>query len=706
MKGIDSLYENSLKSDKARIAAQEKLLDLKRKEKEIAESLNRMGVSTTPSAQTPSIQKPEQPQDESRFQGLLKNFLTATTAAAIINGALNISRNMVRAEGRESRNEAIGIQSAFRPVAEAMQGRGYETAFFGEERARALQMAEKQMGRESILGRLQALNPFGSAAQFGGMAAGAGIGAKVGAGVGAGFGFGFGAIPGAVIGGLVGGVGGLLAGSATDERNRLALFDPTGYEKLMTAEGMKNFEQLEAAERAKDPRKVIAAEFMARRGRDLLQAQRAMGAGTQFQDLQSSLMSNMTFGGGAYSLDQILANQSAMMQAGASSADLRGNLAGFASAAQQFGVSSAASVMGRISAAGNQQGTTDDAFARIMTIAVKNGVDLSKMPQELNRFVSLASELATQGGGFSQKAAEVFAAGMTEFSAVSMQGAKSFTEQFQGRAGTAGGLEGQIGYGFLLGEEAEGILGAESYQKMKENNLTSVLNTMTAEELEKNPTLLKGYAKQLGTTPEKLKELVSKKDLSKNVRTARQKEALSKLGEAIKGKSAEEIKAFYDTEEGAMLYSEAFTESRRAMGESFRPDAMGRSAITGLSRLMVGDQTITSEDVEKLRKDMSGPRGGQLEAIERSRAMGDQMQVENLSKFVDQMGKTAESFDKNSAAFEAAFGVFIRSAKEGGDAMSKYKDEILKAIQELQRQLPQNPVAIPSRTQPKSGASN
>src|SRR5690606_24337271 len=147
-----------------------------------------------------------------------------------------------RAEGRGVIQAGQAAQGAARPMYESTQGRGYEQFFFAEERAEAARGAMEQSGRQRVQDRLQALNPFGGGANFVGMMGGAAVGAKLGAITGAGFGMGFGAVPGAAIGGMLGGAAGLLAGSATNERNRLSLFDSDNYDKLITAEGMKDFE--------------------------------------------------------------------------------------------------------------------------------------------------------------------------------------------------------------------------------------------------------------------------------------------------------------------------------------------------------------------------------------------------------------------------------------------------------------------------------
>jgi len=414
------------------------------------------------------------------------------------------------------------------------------------------------------------------------------------------------------------------------------------------------------------------------------------------------MQENMNFGGGKYGLEDILRNQSAMAQAGATSEDLRGDLSGRAAAAQQYGIQGAAGILGKISGAGAQDVSTDDAFSRLLTVAVKNGVDLSTMPQELNRFATIATELATQGGGFSQRSAEVFAAGITDMGATSMQGAKGFAEDFRQRAGAAGGLEGQIGYGFLLGSQTSDLIGEEAAGKLKEGRLASVINTLTAEELQKNPVLSKGYAAQLGIEEDALVELVAQKDLAKGTRTERQQESLAALGEGIGDLTGEGLQEYLESDEGSQKFTEAFTSMRLARGAGFKADATGRATITGLARLARGGQQITEEDIESVQAEVEAPRAGALEEVQRSRATGDVMQMQNLQNYIGEIERNAAGFSEGSARYNEALQVFINASKEGGEAMSQFKEEMKSALEAIRGAAPQDPSN--GRTQPK-GAS-
>jgi len=680
MERIDKMYKDQNRSIDQQIKLQEKMLELKKQDKQISDTITAAGGGKQPPPghnPPPNQPPPQNEQAGGGVAGMLKNFLKAGAAAAIIQGALNISQNYIKAEGRELLSEAQGTSIAAIPLKEAMQGRGYESAFFGKERMEALQMAERQ--KTAQRGQ-DAMSILGQTA----------MGAVGGAFVGG--------LPGAVIGGAAG-----FGKSMMNDRNMAKVFDGDRYEKMLTEEGMDNFQAFEAAQKAKDPFKTMARDFVNQQGRNFMNLQRSTGLG----DLgtQSFLEGNMNQGGGKYTLESILQNQQQIQAAGATSADLRGNLAGTAAAANQYGISGAGGILGRISGAGNQQGATDDTFYRLMTKAVQAGVNLSDMPQELNKFAILATELATAGGGFSQKAVDVFAAGMTDFSATSMQGAKGFAEEFQSKAGGAGGLEGQIGYGFLLGGGAEDIIGKEGASKMREGRLASVLNTLTTEELEKNPVLAKGYAAQLGISEEKLMDLMSKKDLSKNTRTSRQQDALTKLGKGIGDRQGSDLDEYLQSDEGSSLYTEAFTSMRLAQGEKFRPDATGRATITGLARLAEGGKKITEEDIAATEKQLGGPKEGVFEDLERSKATGDIMQTRNLSKYLGDIQDSAQAFTESSAKYAAVFNAFVTATKEGGDAMKEFREELQGTLDYLKGSTPQTAPSVPKANQPRTSGS-
>jgi len=710
MEGIDKLYQNSLQSEKARIAAQEKLLELKKQEKSLAESIKTAGG--TPPNQPPPAggQSGQSPQNQpNQLMETFKSLLKSVSVAAIVNGALNITQNIIRAEGRALQAQGTSIGIAAQPFAQGMQGRGYESAFFAQERAEAMQGAYRQTESQRVMDRVQALNPF-SGRNFMGMAGGAYAGANIGAGIGAGFGMGFGAIPGAVIGGVVGGAAGLVGASSTNERNRLALFDSENYEKMLTSEGMQDFKAREQAIIASDPFKSMGLRFAQSNQGSYLQTQRSLGLSDSgllgSEDRPSGFLGqNMAFGGQdpRFGQQTIMRNVQALISSGAQTGDIKGGgLAGLAAAGQQYGISNSSQVLGKISGAGmQQQGTTDDAFYRLMTEAVKSGVNASEMPQELNRFVSVAADLASKGGGFSGSAAELFSAGIGDLSAQGIDAAKGFAEDFMSRSKAGGGIEGQIGYSFLMGDKAKGILGEEAFGAMSKNSKAlNALNQLSLQDLERDPALKSSFAKLLNVDEEKLVQLIEEKDVSKQTISESAEEAQKMLGAQVAGRKDIDT-ALGETSD----YARSIVELGATRGAGFLglTAQQRRAKSLGLARTTVGDDRTAGDfDPQSM---LETQRGGAFEAMESQKAVGDQAGISNLTKsreglsgasnYLELIENSAKKFSENSAIYNEALEMFITATKEGGDALKEYRkelDKIVKVLQDSSPVAPPNPV--------------
>src|SRR5690606_5410102 len=65
-------------------------------------------------------------------------------------------------------------------------------------------------------------------------------------------------------------------------------------------------------------------------------------------------------------------------------------------------------VMGQLSGTGMESSKTDQSVIKLMSEAVKLGVNTSTMPQEMQRMVGVTAQLASAGGGFSESAASTF----------------------------------------------------------------------------------------------------------------------------------------------------------------------------------------------------------------------------------------------------------------------------------------------------------
>jgi hypothetical protein len=688
------LYQKENIALKEKEEIQDRIVKLKTKEAEIMKGMERYGAKPAGvKTETPGVTPPGDDKGTDQ-QTLLKKVAGAFGVASIIGtvsklGLTALEQEKIK-ETQKTAVQASAIVGASRPVKEIYEGRGYEGQFFAKERQQAMDMASKQTSKQEMIDNVKIAMPV--------------ILGAVGAVAGSMFGPGGTAIgwkAGASIGGMMG-VG--VAASSLD-RSYAKVMDNKRYQSMLAAETMQQFEQSEAQLKASN---VPASQAMAtqrQRGGDLLAIERAAGFGTS-QAAMSGLKESMTYGGNQYGFENIKANLSAMQQAGATSEDLRGGLAGQAAAAQQYGVSNAAGIMGRLSSVDNRGMGTDEAFRRVMATAVQTGVDASKlaeMPQELNRFATLASEIATSGGGFSESAMQRFAASITDMkSATSMQGAKSYAEQFQKQAGTVVGMEGQMGYAILEGDEVKGILGEESHKKMMEEGLLFTMNKVTQKELEENPEFAEGLARKMNTDVPTLMKAVAVKDEGKPLYTKDLSESAKKSRKArqqygeeqkdLKEKQAsgkplteEEQKKlntpFEKTEEGI----KANTDMTIALGElnaETRYGADTRAKVRALS-FAPGDEESFKEEGDKLVKTVQGKKGTDAEKIRASGAVGDIAQMDNLNRFLAGFGAAAELVDSKTAMFEQAMTLFADTLKTGGkEAMDEFKKSIKDAYGE------------------------
>jgi len=343
-------------------------------------------------------------------------------------------------------------------------------------------------------------------------------------------------------------------------------------------------------------------------------------------------------------------------------------------------------IMGQMSGAGMETGDTDDAVIRLMSEAVKLGVDTSKMPQEMQRMTTITASLATAGGGFSAMAGENFGAGVTGFSKSELGGAQSAFEEMQQRGKDGGGFEGQMGMGFLMGKGASGAFGKEGAAKLKKDSkLMNALNQYSAEDLQKDPELAKGLAQKMGISADKLIEGMRKKDEYKQTRTSSQSEASDALGNATKGMSTEEVSQFLQTEEGSALYADSAVERVASYGskESSKGASERRAGIVGSARRQAGGMPLgTGTEADDLQARLASGDGlSGNEAMRSAGKTGDALQVDAVSKWFDKLVADAKKHSAAAEMYNIQFEKFVKFAKESGDALEQMSGQIDKAVE-------------------------
>ena len=342
-------------------------------------------------------------------------------------------------------------------------------------------------------------------------------------------------------------------------------------------------------------------------------------------------------------------------------------------------------IMGKLQAAGVQGNQTDQAVIKLMSEAVKLGVNASTMPQEMKRMTAITAELSTQGGGFGKGIAQTFAAGVTEFTKTGLEGAKSAYQEMLGRAKTAGGFEGQMGMGFLMGSGAEQAFGKEAATKLKSNSkLMNALNQMSASDLMQDKAAASGFAKQLGISTEDLINGMRKKDEFKQTRTRSQMQSTQMLGEKIKGMSPAQVKTFIEGE-GAGLYSKVIQEDIAAYGstESGKGMAARRASIVGRARRLAGGMPTQEGAEGELWNQLTSPATTPTEQYRVARATADTAKMEALNENLDKLVNAAKKHTVASELYNKQFENFVKFAKESGDALEKMSGQIDQVVDML-----------------------
>lgn len=306
------------------------------------------------------------------------------------------------------------------------------TMYYAPERQKALSTALEKMQRTQTLDNL---SPWGgllgtaAAGAAGGRMIGAGIGA-VGGAIG---GMGVASVPaaiagsaaGATTGTLVGGGLGLLKGAydiAGDPRRRNAFLAQMGSETarknlegMQYSEMMSDFNSLTEAEKQKDPVKRMAEErYQATRERNL-SVQRAMGISNSEFYGGGGLLSRGFRGG--FAEEDTLGMANDISGAGGSTMSARYNNVFGNQLAKRMDLTNAGQVMGGISRQLGGNVETEAATIKVMSEAMKIGLDKSEFAAEQRKFAELTVGAIQQSGASSVAGAASAAASFTAFNA-------------------------------------------------------------------------------------------------------------------------------------------------------------------------------------------------------------------------------------------------------------------------------------------------
>lgn len=638
------------------------------------------------------------------FKKYLKQMTTAAGAAAIYKGALNAASDYTSRDRVIGANNAASMNMGSREMREGMGGQGSRGMFWMPERARAMRGATTEQNRRSKLDLAEAGGSAlagGLAGGYAGLQGGAMAGAYAGAGIGAMFG-GVGALPGSVIGAGIGGVGGMIGGAylgmhaTTSERGRARLFDQEKYNSISTKEGIEHYEQNLASEKARDPRKQLARDYFEENSGNMASMQKMAGLSSDLEltggradgttnenagMLQRNMKYGGQYGGVNFSQQTIQDQMNAVASGGGMTEGIRELGGSAATYNRQFNLSNAGQTMGKMQGnTGTNSSLTDMAYQKILTEAVRLGVDASSMPRELEKMTQMTAELQTAGGVNAEGMGDLFGSGLSGYNQKAMSAAAGAAQDFKNTAKESGGWEGQMGMGFLQGDKAKELLGGKTLSAAQMN----AINQTSAAELGEEG--IARMASAYGIEPEKMKTLLQEKDKSKQGRTGEEDQQYKDLGDFLKGKTPEEAKAAVNSGAGAKLYEEARTTRGQTHG-----DFLGKDQATQMSELFMQSNVAagnspamdmsTAEAKVAAQKSKKETRAGNVE--EGAIATGDMARMEALNENLDGFKKAAEGYTKASVEYNKQFDLMVAATKLGASKM----EDIAKHLEDVEHRM-------------------
>ena len=616
----------------------------------------------------------------SGFKNALGNMIKQVGVAALIKGAINgtvqVIDDVITRDRKIAMNNASSLNMASREMREDFSGRGSRGMFYLPERQRAMAAAAREQGSQSTMD---------TAKSWGGTALqGIGIGTMALTGW-TGIGLGVGA-------GLAGAGTALKGGIIGDEKSRAAMFDRTKFNSMMTKEGMEKYEQNLASEKAKDPRRVMAQEYFEQNRSNIATNQKMLGMNDAdymgsggVGIMQRNMKYGNQYGGVNFNQDTIQQNMAALAQGGAMTEGI-GGMAGQASTYnRQFNISNAGQSMGKMQGnTGMNSSLTDMAYQKVLTEAVRLGVDASKMPRELEKMTQFAVELQTSGGVNATGMGELFGSGVTGYNQKALSSAAGAAQNYVQTSKDSGGWEGQMGMGFLQ-SKAESIVGRKL--TTKEMNM---INQTSGAELDENG--IQRIADQLGIDPAKAKELMKQKDQYKQGRSAEEDKAYSDLGEFLKGKTPDEINESLKGGAGGKLY----TQAQMARGQS-RGDFLQKDQASQMAEIVTQAQTAsgnapamdfaTADEKMQAQKKAKETRAAYIE--EGSEATGDMTRMDALNEQLDALKNAARNHTKYAEEYNKQFELMVTATKAGASAM----ESVALNLTELQKKIDQENAA-------------
>lgn len=392
-----------------------------------------------------------------------------------------------------------------------------------------------------------------------------------------------------------------------------------------------------------------------------------------------------------FSQENILGQRADILQGGgATSAQ---NLAGRAATYERnLNMENAGSVFGKIAGAGMgiTETSSEDATKRLLAEGVKLGVNTSTMPQEMKRFTEAAASIMTQGGGLSDTAVSRFAGGLGGTSGLEIQAGQGAYDEALKDSKSAGGMEGQIGMGYLMGKDADKILGKDENGKQRKlsSEMLNSVNQLSAEDLERDPALLKGTAKRLGVSEEKLQELVSGKDAAKQSRTKGLEDLQNEYNKNTKGMTAKEKDEYDMSDDGSQLYSKLQTRRAQEKGGFMQKTSAERKAAVRMrSSFQNTDGMNIDGELAKVEADLATEPDTGANAEEKAQATGEGTKTKAVREQMDDLKKAAKAHTEAAELYNEQFKLFTKAAGTAGaklDDMTGKLDDVVDRLSQME----------------------
>jgi hypothetical protein len=603
---------------------------------------------------------PKQAPSNADAGSMFKQLLKGVSVGAIVQGALDAGRYVIERDRKLMSEQAQGVGIATKVAKQFYAGQGTDTAFWMPENLKAIQMAQKEQGRASKWDWAKLAGAAGTGAVIGGSSAGAAT-------------LGVGALPGAIIGGIAG----LGTALLSSDKLKARVFDQPMYRAMMSKEGMQKYEQNLSAQQALDPNRLLGRNYWNENNQNLYGMQRQLGSTEKgfFGGGGNKPWLSNQIGASGTNQETIQDTLSQMLGAGGTTQganQLTGISARFG---QRFFQENAGQVMGRLTSGGVGQGMGGEAFdtkmtdsyKRLMSEAVKIGVDLSTMPRELERFTDITSQMIAQTGN--ENVSTLLSAAMPGTSQLSMQSGKGALESFSNRVSSGESWEGQMGWSFMQQSDVLSPLSV---------NMKQAINQLPPEQLTADNPFLQSVSSKLGIPIDNLLDELQNKFKYQSTRSEGAEQAIGKVGQMMKGKTPQQFRQMIKSGEDKGAFAEAIAE-QGATGTGYEGVKLGERGLADISLLTKvqsgeafekGGTGITPE-VDKMFG--GGLRGGAGAEEAKARGVGQAAGLEASAKYLDDFKKAAQSTTASSVEFAAALEKLTKAVKDGGSMMHEYQ---------------------------------